>query len=130
MYAYWISYETVRQTPSWHANVPLPCRMASRLVRVQSLHNTTKAAETIKMAQAEVRAIIRTRDDGGQELLVVIPSKYTCEGSGISRVEIMMPKNVKRNEIADMEVEEVGYCFCVWNKAPFLLHTKSYILPN
>jgi hypothetical protein len=102
----------------------------SRLVRVQSLHNTTKAAETIKMAQAEVRAIIRTRDDGGQELLVVIPSKYTCEGSGISRVAIMMPENVKRNEIADMEVEEVGYCFCVWNKAPFLLHTKSYILPN
>jgi hypothetical protein len=33
------------------------------------------------MAQAEVRAVIRTGDDGYRELLVDIPSKYTCEGS-------------------------------------------------
>jgi hypothetical protein len=67
------------------------------------------------MAEAEVRAIIRTREDGDRKLFVVIPSNCTCEWSGLSRVSIMMPENVKRNEISGMWaivfVYGTGTCF-------------------
>ena len=56
----------------------------------------------------DVRVLRQTRDDGTSKYIVVLPSDCTSEGAGVSCVAVVMPENVKRTEISDMQVTEVS----------------------
>ena len=54
------------------------------------------------------RVLCQTRDDGTLKYIFILPRDCTSEGAGVSCVSVVMPENVKRTEISDMQVTEVS----------------------